>query len=287
MADRLINYLFGFVIIAFYVLLADSTERTWIVAALVLGSIAVTLIYLNNILSMDGAAAALVVGVISMGFGKITGTILILFFFISSYGISWWLDDRARNNRNRDDGFQSGFITERRNGKQVWANSFWFVLLLTLYFLLEDRQWMIAATAALAAATSDTWASIVGTSSAGGKTRLITTLRKVTAGTDGAVSYYGTIAAAAGAFAMTMLYLVVEFTPDLRALWIIFLSGFSGCVADSYLGATFQVHNVMNRLFTGNKYRLLFRISGKLTPDNNMVNFLATGIAALIALLLY
>lgn len=285
MADRLTNYLFGFIVIVAFVLFADSTDRTWILAALILGSATALLAYLNNLLSMDGAAAALVVGVVSMGFGGVAGILLILFFFCSSYGLTWWLEYRNRTGSDKYGYRNKEFLSERRTGIQVWANAFWFVLMLTIGFITEDNLYLVAAAAAMAAATSDTWASLVGIHKSG-NTRLITTLQHVKPGTDGGISYYGTIAALAGALSVAVLYMPAVWSPEPKTAAIIFVSGFSGCIVDSYLGAIFQVHIAMKRPDKQKTCRLLSIVAGKWAPGNNMVNFLATGVAAFIAVLL-
>lgn len=278
MIDRLLNYLFGFVIIAVFVLAASPEQRLWILAALILSLLTATVTLLNNSLSIDGAAAALIIGILSMGFGRLPGTVLIVFFFAGSYGISWWLD--------RQGSARSSKITERRIGKQVWANAFWYGLMLTAFAIFEDPHLMVAAGAAMAAATSDTWSSVTGvrlTENA----RLITTFRSVRPGTDGGISYTGTVAGLIGAFSIAVLYLIAGFSWDLRAATVILITGFSGCIADSYLGAIFQVHNVLDRWKPLLRNKLFTAGIADRKPDNDTVNFLATGVATLLALLLY
>ena len=345
MADRLLNYLSVFILIVLFVLYADPTQRIWILVALGLSIIAVTITLLNNSLSIDGAAAALVVGTMAMGLGGITGTVLLLFFFFSSYGWSWWLDHRSVTRMrtgdepgtgSADPRFDSsdpvgtgsirhtatdpdhpGFnfsdteepgrsrhtmanmdvsgrshrvtadpVSERRKGIQVWSNAFWFILFLILYLLIEDYRLLVVAVAAITAATSDTWSSVTGIRLAG-RPRLITTFQKVPAGTDGAVSGTGFIAGLAAAVIMAILFLIAERSLDLRVAAIIMISGFSGCVVDSYLGAIFQYHRWMHRTIPLMKKYQMLRSFKILLPNNDSVNFLATGIAALIAFLLY
>jgi len=336
LADRLLNYLSVFILIVLFVLYADPTQRIWILIALGLSLIAVTITLLNNSLSIDGAAAALVVGTMAMGLGGITGTVLLLFFFFSSYGWSWWLDHRSVPHTGDEPGFDSldpeepersrhttanadvsgrlhhittdtektGFdstdshepgrshrtvadpVSERRKGIQVWSNSFWFILFLILYLLFEDQRLLVVAAAAITAATSDTWSSVTGIRLAG-RPRLITTFRKVPVGTDGAVSGTGFLAGLAAAVIMAILFLIAELSLDLRVAVIILISGFSGCVVDSYLGAIFQYHRWMHRTIPLMKRFQMLRPFKILLPNNDSVNLLATGVAALLAFILY
>ncbi|MDG5766607.1 DUF92 domain-containing protein [Balneolales bacterium ANBcel1] len=278
MADRLLNYLSGFVLIVIFVLFSDPTQRIWIIAALVLSLAAVAFTLLNNSLSIDGAAAALAAGTLAMGLGHATGAVLLLFFFFSSYLLARWLDKKGDNRAQK--------VSERRKGVQVWANLFWFLLLLVLWALLGSNWMLVAAAASISAAASDTWASASG-ERLSAHARLITTFRKVRSGTDGAVSVPGTLAGLAAAFIMALLFMLAGWTLDFRAAAVIMISAFSGCIADSYLGAIFQVHKVMHRLILFTRNYPVIKPLKRLVPDNNGVNFLATGIAALIAYMLY
>ena len=96
MTDRLLDYLFGFLLIVLFVVIADSSERIWMVAALGLGTVGVLYTFLNNSLTIDGAGAALVTGVAAMGLWAWTGAGLLLFFFFSSYALAQWLTGSDR-----------------------------------------------------------------------------------------------------------------------------------------------------------------------------------------------
>ncbi|MEX0679962.1 MAG: DUF92 domain-containing protein [Balneolales bacterium] len=270
-------------IIVLFVLFADQTQRTWIISAWLLGALFVFIIYLFNTLTIDGTAAALTVGVVAMGLGSWTGALLILFFFGTSYGLSSWLD------RNEVHASNTEPVAERRSGIQVWANVFWFVTFLTAYFIYLEPWLQICAAAAIAAATSDTWSSIIGTRLSK-NTRMITNFDSVPAGTDGAISLPGTLAGAAGAVSIAIIYIITGLISGTWELWdgvVIFICGFFGGIADSILGALVQYHNFISvRVSKAEKHGLL-QMSSKLIPCNDKVNFMATGTAALLALLLY
>jgi uncharacterized protein (TIGR00297 family) len=135
-----------------------------------------------------------------------------------------------------------------------------------------DSKWIPAATnnpalvltaglAALAEAAADTASSELGQVFAGSP-RMITTLRRVEAGRDGAVSLVGSavgmaaavIVAAAGTFALR---------GNAPMFWISAAGGVFGLFFDSLLGATLEEAGWLN---------------------NDMVNFLSTGSAAVFAL---
>ena len=115
--------------------------------------------------------------------------------------------------------------------------------------------------AALAEAAADTVSSEIG-QVIGGQPRMITTLRKVEPGTDGAISPIGTLS---GVIAALLVALVgtMALSGSRQMLWIACASGVFGLFFDSLLGATFERHGWLN---------------------NDAVNFLSTTAAAAFAL---
>lgn len=99
--------------------------------------------------------------------------------------------------------------------------------------------WMyVAAVAALAEATADTVSSEIG-QAFGGRPILLTTLRRVAVGTDGAVSVVGTAAGVAGAAAIAAVAI-----PAGSMRWVLFAvivaSAIAGLFFDTLLGATVE-----------------------------------------------
>jgi uncharacterized protein (TIGR00297 family) len=165
----------------------------------------------------------------------------------------------------------------RRNGEQVWANAFWVVLFVVLWFVAKADLFLIAAMSALAAATSDTWATEVGTRFANSRTILVTSFKPVQAGTDGGVSLGGSFAALLGALCIASILLFFPKNFMIISFISVAVAGVLGGLLDSLLGAYYQ---------TG-KRRLYPFISSSVSHENNTVNFLATGFAAFIGLILY
>jgi uncharacterized protein (TIGR00297 family) len=119
---------------------------------------------------------------------------------------------------------------------------------------------LLAMAAALAVAASDTVSSECG-QALKREARLITTLQKVPAGTDGGITLAGTVAGTAAALLVSAVGLRVGLlsTPW---MWIASLAGVGGMVIDSFLGALFE-----RRGWIG----------------NDSVNFISTVVAAVTA----
>lgn len=170
-------------------------------------------------------------------------------------------------------------IAEKRRGRsasQVAANLGVAALLSNglVQSFLADTNWfgrsngvpmplIVVALAALAEAAADTVSSELGQVLRSAP-RMITTLRKAAPGTDGAISFGGTLAGvtAAGIVALIGSYAV---RGDLFTLLIAFAAGVFGLFFDSLLGATLERRGWLN---------------------NDMVNFLSTASAAAFALAL-
>ena len=142
-------------------------------------------------LSIDGALAAVVVGTIVLGMGGAAWAILLLAFFISSSALTRW---RAAAKAAAGEEVVKG---GRRDAVQVLANGGVATAIAALAALRPDLALFPAFAGAIAAATADTWATEVGLLSRA-TPRLITTGRRVPAGTSDDVTPLGTAAALAG-----------------------------------------------------------------------------------------
>jgi uncharacterized protein (TIGR00297 family) len=135
--------------------------------------------------------------------------------------------------------------------------------LLKLIPALHSSIGVVAMLAALVESTADTLSSELG-QVIGGEPRLIINLRRVPAGTDGAVSLAGTLAGIAGA---AIVATIGAYTLQLRplAMFIALMGGILGFFADSLFGATLERRQWLN---------------------NDAVNFLSTVVAAASAALM-
>lgn len=224
--------------------------------------------FLLNWLTYDGALAAGIFGVISFGFGDWQLALIVLFFFISASLLS---QDIAAT----DESFSIKF---RRDGRQVWANGFWLCLWILIWFISGNIIFLAASVASIAAATSDTWATELG-SNRKNKTYLITNLNEVSAGTDGGVSIKGSLGALCGSAIIGALCWLLLNEINLITAVIISITGFFGCFVDSFLGVKFQGSSLNIPFLSNNK-------NGSITVSNNIVNWLSTGSASILVLLI-
>lgn len=142
-------------------------------------------------LSVDGALAAVVVGTVVLGVGGAAWAILLVAFFIASSALTRW---RAAAKAAAGEEVVKG---GRRDAVQVLANGGVATAIAALHGLRPDLALFPAFAGAIAAATADTWATEIGLLSRA-TPRLITTGRRVPAGTSGGVTLLGTAAALAG-----------------------------------------------------------------------------------------
>lgn len=288
MLDRLITYLGAFVLVIAAVTTYDGDGLQFLLIALALAvAVSLTAFFLQK-LTLDGMAAATVAGALVFGLGGWLPALLILLFFTSStylpFLLSSWMQPPE---------------SERRSGLQVWANALPFTLLIVLWNLTGEELFRMAGVASLATALSDTWASYVGTGWHEVRVRLIHNFQPVAPGTDGGVSTPGTLATLAGSLLCGIIYLTGTGEASLTALLVIFLAGFSGSLLDSYLGAIFQQHpSAMTSSGEASKNRtsgvdekpgftaaLQRNFKHFEHWNNSTVNFVATGWAALFALI--
>ena len=150
----------------------------------------------------------------------------------------------------------------RRGVKNAVANTLTGVLFAFLAISTTSPEVFTAAlVAAFATAACDTVSSEIG-KAYGGTHLLITNLRRVPAGTDGAVSLEGTLAGLGASLALASIAWQVDFV-TLPVAAIVAAAAFAGATIESYLGATLEKLNLL---------------------DNDLVNFANTMIGALLAL---
>ena len=131
---------------------------------------------------------------------------------------------------------------------------------------LEPKLWLtLGFAASFAAKLADTFGSEIG-KRWGSTPRLITTLRRVEPGTEGAISLEGTLASAAGSLVMSLVMWALVLVPSGRLMLLVAVVGFVATLAESVLGAIAQQ-----------------RLSWM---SNELVNALQTTLAALLIILL-
>ena len=129
----------------------------------------------------------------------------------------------------------------RRGPENVWGSAaVGAVMALLIGAGFEPSQLLlIGFSASFAAKLADTFGSEIG-KRWGRTTVVITTLRPVPAGTDGAVSLEGTLASAVGSLVMTLPLLLLGLLPSLAVAVLVSLVGLLATLAESLLGALVQ-----------------------------------------------
>lgn len=199
---------------------------------------AALLSYYLKFLSLSGSAGAFLLGIVVFGAGGWLWTVPVLVFFISSSLLS---KSGKKQKQTAHLIFEKGSV---RDLGQVIANGGIPGLIVMIYALYPDDIWFIIYCGVIAAVTSDTWSTEIGTQFRG-KPRSILTLARVDIGTSGGVSLIGLTGGIAGAAMIAtsgwiMLYLSSGTAPHIMIPILIMTSGIAGSLFDSFLGATVQ-----------------------------------------------
>lgn len=183
-----------------------------------------------RLLTTDGAVAATFVGAAAILAG-ISWAVLLLFFFTTSTLLSRW---RAVE---RDRLVRPVIAKEGpRDAVQVLVNGGVFAVAAILSTRGDAYTLQAIAAGAIAASTSDTWSTEVGTV-LGGTPTAIFNRRRVAPGTSGAVSFNGSLAALTGALAVGIVIAALGWPIPVVA---VFAGGLVGSITDSLIGATLQ-----------------------------------------------
>jgi uncharacterized protein (TIGR00297 family) len=203
-----------------------------------------------KMLSSSGMLAAGIMGALVFGLGGLPWACVLIAFFLSSSLLS----RLARKHKTvLDEKFSKG---SQRDAWQVMANGGVATILLVVTYLQREvigcsgtcfavNGWaFITFAGSLAAANADTWATELGVLSRS-RPRLITSGRKVAAGTSGAISPVGTLAATGGAALIALLAAFPWGNLPHPLAWplVVLLvtgAGLTGSLIDSMLGATLQ-----------------------------------------------
>jgi len=209
-----------------------------ITSILIVGLIAASL--RANILDKQGIIAAALLGLFVGFLGHWTWLLLLLCFLLSSHiATKWRFKEKTERGLNESADGHRGWINVAANGGMP-------ALVALLTFLVNDWEsglWMFAA--AVAVATSDTWASEIGCLDH--RVRMITTLKPCEAGVNGGFSPNGQLAAAAGglligasALVASLVMFSTSISDQIVIAGIVAGLGFLGCQIDSILGAVLE-----------------------------------------------
>ena len=162
-------------------------------------------------------------------------------------------------------------IAESRGGKRgpenVWGSAATGCSLALLSCFWPDylTLFMVGFASSFTAKLSDTFSSEIG-KRFGKSTFLITTLKPVVPGTEGAISIEGSLAGLFGSLIMTLVMINFSIISGISVALIVLLSGFLATILESYIGAIAQ--NKINWM------------------TNELVNSIQTSLAAFISIYL-
>ena len=140
---------------------------------------------------------------------------------------------------------QSRGIAEARGGQRgpenVWGSAAVgaFLALLIGAGVEPQELLLVGFAASFAAKLADTFGSEIG-KRFGRTTVLITSLRPVPPGTEGAISLEGTLASGLGSIAMTLVMLALQLVPPGPVAVMVMAVGLVATLAESLLGAVLQ-----------------------------------------------
>ncbi|WP_394356118.1 DUF92 domain-containing protein [Thermococcus stetteri] len=211
------------------------------------------LAYKSHALDIKGSAAAVFLGMGVLVFGGMwTFLALLAFLVLGVLATKYRYDEKVRRGLAQSNNGTRSIGNVLGNGLAV------LVFLLVEAVVKEDVFWA-ATFASIATVNGDTLASELG-KVLGRRPRLITNLKPVKPGTNGAVSLQGEIIAIIGALIIALFALPLT-THTWEMLLAVTIGGFIGVNLDSLIGATLEEKGI---------------------TDNNSTNFLASLLGGLI-----
>ncbi len=237
-------------------------SNPWILA-LVVNSILCGIAWFlpKKLLTPFGYLNALVLGVIVWGSLSWRGYLIVMFFFLWGSAITFVGIEQK----------EAEGIAEERSGVRgagnVWGSALTATMcaIASLFFLSPIKELLtLAYVASFCTKLSDTTASEVG-KAYGKTTYLITTLKPVPRGTEGAVSLEGTLAGVAGSIVLAAIAWIIGMITPIGILWCT-IAAFMATTIESLIGATLE-----------SRFAWL---------TNDLVNFINTFIGAISAIIL-
>ena len=222
-----------------------STANIIACSVIIIGLVAVSTKF--KVLDKAGIIAAIVLGSVVGFLGHWTWLLILLGFLAASHRVTKWkFEEKAERG-----------LSESADGHRSWgnvlANGGLPGLVALVACLVEDWEngvWLF--TAAVAVATSDTFASEIGCMDE--RVRMITTMKPCEPGLNGGFSPNGQIAAALGAISISFLALVINWLPasgdlveGITLAAVASIIGWLGCQVDSLLGALLENRGLMTK----------------------------------------
>jgi uncharacterized protein (TIGR00297 family) len=237
-----------------------------------------------RLLNSSGAAAAALCGMLCVA-GGWEWAILLIVYFAAASAVSW-VSARARPPA------MDGIVAkgDARDAAQVLANGGLYSAAAALTLIFPSPLLAAGALGALAASSSDTWATEIGVRF-GGRPRSITTGTTVRIGESGGITGAGLVGSVAGAVLVVAAALGLGFSRGLGIALLV--GGTGGSLADSLLGATVQEKRWCDACAESTERAVHLcgcttrRIGGIGRLDNDVINLLSTFAGFLLAVLVY
>ena len=238
---------------------SDAAGLTTWVTAFALNGVLIALAQRLPLLTRAGWCHAAILGTILWGcLGWQGWTAVVLYLALGSLVTKVGFQQKQRQG-----------LAEARGGRRspanVWGSAaVGAVLALLIGSGLGPKPLLLVGfSASFAAKLADTFGSEIG-KHYGRTTVLITTLRRVPPGTEGAVSLEGTLASAIGSLVMTAVVVAMQLVPAGPVAWLVAAVGLLATLLESLLGALLQER----------------------TPwlTNELVNAIQTAVAAVLAM---
>lgn len=248
-------------------------------APILLTPVVLLLVNEKKLLTKCGVFAAIFVDAfISLSLGNFGFTVLLSFLLFGA------LSDKIKPKKVQK---MQGF--EKRNWKQVLANSAVATALSVLYFITENTLFAVCFAAALAEALADTFSSSFG--SLAPCAYDIIRMKRIKKGLSGGVSLVGSLFGLLGGVLIALISFVFG-VADANIFIIISLSAFLGMLFDSLLGSLLQVKYkcpVCGEITEKRTHCDTDTVhnSGLKCVNNNVVNLLSTLFSASLAALLF
>jgi uncharacterized protein (TIGR00297 family) len=242
--------------------------------------------YAKGSLSRSGAIAAFLIGLVTFLASVRCGIALIVFFVSSSVVTRL---GKRRKRQLEGEAFQHG---GGRTWVQAVSNAPATLFCLAMLARGGDVGGSLtrAYAAQLAAMQGDTWSSELGVL-ASTAPRLVTTLRAVPAGTNGAVSLGGLAGAAVGGAILGVALALTDLLQggaslSVAAIVTAVLWALAGSLLDSLLGATLQYSGHDGQRVVEHPGPGVKHISGRPLLDNHQINLLTSVLVMTAALVI-